>query len=162
MKVRLLLFLIIIFSSFTFCKAQQVQIIKWNTLEDLLNKKTDTTYVINFWATWCKGCVTELPYFIEQEKQLIDKPFKFYFISLDFKKDFSTRLLPYLAKQNINSTVYLLDETDYNSWIDKVDKRWGGGIPATVIYNASAKKRDFYEQEFNADELSQTLKKYIP
>ena len=49
----------------TYCKAQKAAIIKWNTLENLLHQKTDTTYVINFWATWCKPCVAELPYFIE-------------------------------------------------------------------------------------------------
>ena len=155
-------FLVLIFFCLcTYCKAQKAAIIKWNTLENLLHQKTDTTYVINFWATWCKPCVAELPFFIEQEKQLSNKPFKFYFISLDFKKDFATRLIPFLEKHNINSAVYLLDEPDYNGWIDKVDNRWQGAIPATVIYNASANKRDFYEKEFTLEELIQTLKTYI-
>ncbi len=145
-----------------FALAQTTSIIKWNTLHQLLNKKNDTTYVINFWATWCKGCVAELPYFIEQEQQLKDKPVKFYYISLDFKKDFNTRLLPFVEKQQIKGEVLLLDEPDYNSWIDKVDTRWGGAIPATVVYNYQAGKRDIYEQEFEKEELKQTLKKYIP
>jgi thiol-disulfide isomerase/thioredoxin len=34
------------------------------TFDQLLQYKThttDTIYVINFWATWCKPCVEELP-----------------------------------------------------------------------------------------------------
>lgn len=155
------MYVLLCFLSFAYCNAQQAQIIKWETLENLLHQKSDTTYVINFWATWCKPCVAELPSFIEQEKQLSDKPFKFYFISLDFKKDFNTRLLPFLQKQKINSSVYLLDEPDYNSWIDKVDVRWQGAIPATVIYNSSVNRRDFYEKEFTSEELKQTLKTYM-
>ena len=34
----------------------------------LLNKSNDTTYVINFWATWCRPCVQELPYFEQLAK----------------------------------------------------------------------------------------------
>lgn len=161
MKIWRIIATVLIFSSINFCKAQQAEIIKWNKLNELLNKKTDTTYVINFWATWCKPCITELPYFLEKEKQLSNKAIKFYFISLDFKRDFSTRLLSFLEKQNITSNVYLLDEPDYNAWIDKVDTRWGGAIPATVIYNASTNRRDFYEKEFTSEELEQTLNTYI-
>src|SRR5690606_1652060 len=32
-------------------------------LEHFLKKDNDTTYVVNFWATWCVPCVEELPHF---------------------------------------------------------------------------------------------------
>ena len=146
---------------FQLCDAQTASVIKWSSVEQLLHKKSDTTYVINFWATWCKPCVEELPYFLEQEKMLSSKPVKFYFISLDFKRDINTRLIPFLEKQNITSSVYLLDEPDYNFWIDKVDSTWGGAIPATLIYNHALNKRTFYEKEFTLIELEKTLKTHI-
>ena len=42
------------------------------TFEDfapLLAKENDTTYVINFWATWCRPCIKEMPYFEEINKK---------------------------------------------------------------------------------------------
>ncbi len=39
----------------------------------LSRKEPNQTYVVNFWATWCKPCVAELPYFFELETELKDK-----------------------------------------------------------------------------------------
>jgi len=159
--IKKIVFAIIIILGGNRCTAQQPQIIKWSTLQEILDNKVDSTFVVNFWATWCKPCVTELPYFIETEKRMAEQLVKFYYISLDFKRDFSTRLLPFLQNENITSAVYLLDEPDYNSWINKVDSNWGGAIPATLIFNNSKGIHDFYEKEFAHGELEQTLKTYI-
>ncbi|WP_461485203.1 TlpA disulfide reductase family protein, partial [Pedobacter sp.] len=41
----------------------QVKLLTLNELEQRIAKGKDTTYVVNFWATWCGPCVEELPYF---------------------------------------------------------------------------------------------------
>ena len=51
----------------------------------LSNLSGDTTYVINFWATWCAPCVKELPYFEQLREGNEMKPFKMILVSLDFK-----------------------------------------------------------------------------
>ena len=32
---------------------------------EYLHKQNDTTYVVNFWATWCPPCIAEMPSFQE-------------------------------------------------------------------------------------------------
>ena len=89
------------------------------------------TYVVNFWATWCAPCVKELPHFEQLNSE--NKKLKVVLVSLDFKTQYETALLPFLKKEQIQSEVVLLTDKDYNSWLPAVDKDWSGSIPATLI-----------------------------
>lgn len=129
------------------------KIIKWDGLEAVINKDTEKLQVINFWATWCAPCIKELPYF-EALNEASARQVDVTLISLDFADEFEEKVLPFIAKRNIRSQVMLLDEIDYNSWIDKVDPSWSGAIPATLIINPSNGKRKFLEKELNEGELS--------
>lgn len=139
----------------------QASIIKLNQLESFLNKQNDTTYVINFWATWCAPCVKELPFFLKQEENLSNQKISFVFISLDFKRELESRLNGFIREKNMHSKVYLIDEPDYDKWIDKVDASWQGNIPATLIYNSAKNKRNFFSKDIEEDELGIILQKYI-
>jgi len=145
-----------------FAEAQSPRMIKWPELEAMLNTKSDTTYVINFWATWCKPCVQELPHFDKLEKTFAGQKIKVILISLDFKRQFETNLKPYLVKNKVVSDVYLIDEPDYDLWIDKVDKSWSGAIPATLILNNTLGTRNFYERDFTLEEINKTVKPLLP
>jgi thiol-disulfide isomerase/thioredoxin len=115
------------------------------------------TYVVNFWATWCKPCVAELPYFLELEKMYKDKNVKFIFVSLDFMNNLESALIPFLDDRKISSEIIVLDQKDADVWMEKIDKNWSGSIPATLIYNT--KNRKFVEDKFHSTkELEDLLK----
>ncbi len=123
----------------------------------LKRKEDKITYVVNFWATWCKPCVAELPHFLELEKMYKDKNVKFIFVSLDFMDNLETALIPFLDKQKISSEIIVLDQKDADVWMEKIDKNWSGSIPATLIYNT--KNRKFVEDKFDSTkELEDLLK----
>jgi thiol-disulfide isomerase/thioredoxin len=56
-------------TTFTSVSAQKTAVYKIDDLIKRIFNNSDTTYVVNFWATWCKPCVAELPEF---EKLHID------------------------------------------------------------------------------------------
>ncbi|MFT5167540.1 MAG: thiol-disulfide isomerase/thioredoxin, partial [Saprospiraceae bacterium] len=64
----------------------------FEALVPLFEKQNDTTYVINFWATWCKPCVAELPYFEELHNRYKGKKVKVLLISLDFPNQIEKKL----------------------------------------------------------------------
>lgn len=128
-----------------------IKTLNYEQLEPYLHRNDDKTYVVNFWATWCKPCVVELPAFEKLHDEFKDKNVEVLLVSLDFKKQVDTRLIPFLEKHNLQPEVILLDDTRESVWIPKVDENWSGAIPATLIYNKN--KRSFYEQSFDYEEL---------
>jgi len=140
--------------------SQVVSVIKFPELEKLMKVK-DTLVVVNFWATWCKPCVEELPYFESAREEFMDKPVVFLFVNLDFKKELKPRVIPFVQARKMQSKVVLLDEPDYNSWIPRVDTAWSGGIPATLMVNNATKTRRFYEKPFEKQELSDAIREML-
>jgi len=114
-------------------------------------KSSDTTYVINFWATWCSPCVKEIEFFEELHESSKGKKLKVVLVSLDFPNQVEERLIPFLEKKEISAPVMLMTDLNYNAWIERVDKSWSGAIPATLIY--SKDRRVFLEQELTREEL---------
>jgi thiol-disulfide isomerase/thioredoxin len=155
-------FLILFLSSTEKSSSQTVPVVKIGEVLSRINQTSDTVLVLNFWATWCVPCIEELPDFIKLEKDLANQPVKFVYLSLDFKKNLTGKLQPFLKKNEITSEVLLLDEPDYNSWIDKISVDWQGAIPATVVIDRKNKSQTFHEGSLNYNELKTIIQKYIP
>jgi len=130
----------------------------YTTLEKEILSDKNTIYVVNFWATWCAPCVKELPHFEKLNSE--NKSVKVVLISLDFKNQFETKLLPFLKRKNIQSEVVFLSDKDYNTWLPIVSKDWSGSIPATLIIKNG--KKIFAERIFSSyDELNEYVNKNI-
>ena len=126
----------------------------------IFKQQTDTTYVINFWATWCKPCVKELPYFEALHESFKGEKIKVILVSLDFKKDIEPKLIPFIEEYKLKSDVIALTDHKYNEWIDKVDPEWGGAIPVTIVYNKQ--QREFVGESFaNQEELFELVNKML-
>ena len=117
----------------------------------------DTTYIVNFWATWCAPCVQELPEFQELEKRYAGTTTKVLLVSLDFKEDLRFRVPTFLERKRIAPEVIWLAETDAERFIPKIDKRWSGSIPATLIVAGPDRKQVFLERTITADEIVRGL-----
>ncbi len=154
----LLLFLLLLIWQSTYAQINEgnaVHVVNYYQLEPYLQKSNDTIYLVNFWATWCAPCIKELPAIKSVEQKYADKKFKVLLVSLDFPKELTSRLEPFIKSENITSDVFLLDDPNQNSWINKVDANWSGEIPFTLIYGK--KFRESYFQTFTFDELDSII-----
>lgn len=163
-----LLFLVLVFFLAVGCKNStapkidktsahiDIPIYDFDQFEPLLKQTDDKVYIINFWATWCKPCIKELPYFEQLNANFSKQEVEVVLVSLDFPEQINTHLIPFIQKNKIKSKVVLLDDVNSNRWIPLVSEKWSGAIPATVMY--SKNKFNFYEQTFDYNELVTQLK----
>ncbi len=131
----------------------------FNDFEPHLHLQNDTTYLVNFWASWCTPCVEELPAFERVGEDYREQKVKVLLVSLDFPGQIESRLLPFLEKNKIRSEVLVLNDPNANKWIDSVDPSWSGAIPATLIYRG--KDRTFREGAYKYEELKQIIEQKI-
>ena len=155
----LLLSINLLFSAPVF--AQGVAVIKFPELEKRLARPTDTTYVVNFWATWCAPCVKELPNFEQVGAANATKKVKVLLVSLDYASQLDKKVKPFVKQRGLKSEVVLLNETDPNAWLGKVDAKWSGALPFTLIINNKTGQRSTFEQELSATELTAALQKFL-
>ncbi len=145
-----------------FSQSESVRVIKFEDLQKQINNVSDTTLVVHFWATWCKPCIEELPNYEKLSQEFAKKKVRFLMVSMDFTKDLKDKVEPFITKNKINSEVVLLDEPDYNAWIDEIDKDWSGTIPATLMVNLTMRKRIFFEGQANMENFLEQLKEMTP
>lgn len=157
-KLYLLFFL---FLSWQTASCQTVNLLTVDQLNDRISKGLDTTFVINFWASWCKPCKKELPYFIMLEHEYAKKQrdkLILMLISVDFKSVITKKVIPYLKKIKKQDDLFLLDEKNEQEYIDRIDKNWSGALPATLFIKAG--QRRFFETGFTYPELVKAYKNF--
>lgn len=129
-------------------------------LQARIEKAGDTTLVLNFWATWCKPCVEELPCFDELRDLYGTQNIQIVLVSLDFKSQLEKKFIPFLKHQQLKSEVALMADQDLNTWIPMIYEDWDGAIPATLVIKG--KKRKFNLGKFeNLDELETFVRPFV-
>ncbi len=136
--------------------------VNYDQLKEIIEKNDDKLYVVNFWATWCRPCIEELPHFLEVSRSY-DKqaPFQMILVSLDKAELLETEVAKVITKLHIDNDVYILDDNKrMNYWIPAIDSTWSGAIPATVFYK-NGQKLHFTEGQLTKEELNTIIKKHL-
>lgn len=135
-------FFVLLICLLSFFKAQTQDFAVYDSLPQLISRiqqAGNSTLVLNFWATWCKPCVEELPSFEELRRQYADKDVQVLLVSLDFKSQIEKKLLPFLKAQQLKSDVVLFADQDANTWIPYIHEQWDGAIPVTLVIKGKVK-----------------------
>jgi len=118
----------------------------------------DTTYVVNFWATFCKPCIAEIPDFIKTIEKYKSKKVKLLLVSLDLPTFYPAKIAEFVKKNNYKTNIAWLNETNADHFCPMIDAKWSGAIPATIIVNNKTGYRKFFEDQVSAEDFEGSLK----
>ncbi|MFN4915041.1 MAG: TlpA family protein disulfide reductase [Sphingomonadales bacterium] len=111
-------------------QAQEVRLVNDAALLKCFNEG-EKPRIINFWATWCKPCMEEMPHFVKADS-VFGHQIDFVFVSFDRVKD-TARVMQKIAEYKIPGEHLLIRSSDIGNLIDAVDSSWGGALPTTWI-----------------------------
>lgn len=114
--------------------------------------------VLNFWATWCGPCVEEMPEFAKLADEYGSKGLKFIAVSFDDVDTLESAVKPFVQKHAYPFQFAIKEQTNgdaFEAFVNAVDPEWGGGVPATFVYDREGTLRhSFYEQQSYDDMLA--------
>lgn len=152
---------LILFVAMQVVAAQRVEYKTFAEVDSFFETSNDTLYVVNFWATWCKPCIEELPSFEKINAEYKNQKVKVILISLDAQMRWESSLIPFLQANNYSSSVWAIYKDRPEDWIDRIDKRWQGTIPATIMFNKQRSISFIHETEITYEQLNQKIKEFI-
>ena len=159
--IKRLLFLPVFFSFALVCSSQSIP--KWK-IEDVVRSfsaKNDTVYVVNFWATFCKPCIAEIPDFIKIVEKYKTQKVKLLLVSLDLPAYYPARVAAFAKKNKYKTNIVWLNETDADHFCPMIDNKWSGAIPSTIIVNNKTGYRKFVEDQISPADFEAALKAAI-
>ena len=141
--IRIFIFFVLFVTIFT-AKSQQITSWKINDVVHYMDT-SDSVLVVNFWATFCKPCIEEIPYLESIGQKYKDQKVKVLLVSLDLKDFFPSKIESFVKNNNYSSQVIWLNENNADYFCPKIDKSWSGAIPSTVIINTKTGYKKFFE-----------------
>jgi peroxiredoxin len=107
--------------------------------------------LLDFWATWCHGCRTEIPWYMEFESKYRDKGLAVIGVSMD--TGWNT-VKPFMAKESMNYPVVIGS--------DGLLEQYGShSMPATYLIDREGRIADYHIGVVNKDQFESEIKKLL-
>jgi thiol-disulfide isomerase/thioredoxin len=126
------------------CQLQAASPAKLTPVDELGYGKTvaarkGKVVLVNFWATWCEPCRKEMPLLSKLSTALKAKGFELVTISADEPED-EKAAIAFLTKAGIANPGYLKQAKNDDKFINAIDPKWSGALPALFLYDKTGKK----------------------
>jgi thiol-disulfide isomerase/thioredoxin len=120
--------------------------------QKLVQSQKGSVVVIDFWATYCKPCRAEMPQLVKLEAKLHAKGMRVVTVSAD-EPEAMAAAKKFLAEAGAAALpAYVKRPKDDDKFIDAIDPKWQGALPALFIYDRGGKKvRSFIGETAIAD-----------
>ena len=115
--------------------------------------------LLNVWATWCAPCREEFPELLRLGREYRGRGLRLVLVSGDFDSELPA-VRGFLAAHGVDFLTYLKQGADM-PFIEGLDARWSGALPATVLYDGGGRTLWFREGKTSYDTLRSRIEEAL-
>ena len=104
-------------------------------LEQLLSEHSGKVVLLNFWATWCRPCLKEIPALQELSGRYSADEFILVPVSLDDPANASLVVTNFLNRWFPDFSSWLSAEPEMDAIVSVVDRAWNEVLPTSYVLN---------------------------
>jgi thiol-disulfide isomerase/thioredoxin len=116
--------------------------------------------LVDFWATWCKGCRAEMPELVKLALKLKARGFELVTISAD-ETEQEAGAARVLKENNVAGVWYIKRPKDDDKFLNATHPKWAGELPAMFLYDRTGKKVRAFIGETPSKELESAIEKLL-
>jgi thiol-disulfide isomerase/thioredoxin len=116
--------------------------------------------LVDFWATWCVPCRKEMPELVQLQSRFRSKGLQLITVSAD-EPDKVAEAQKFLAQHNVPAPAYIREAKDDDKFINSIDSKWSGALPALFIYDKSGRKVKMFVGETSIKDVEAVLAKLL-
>jgi thiol-disulfide isomerase/thioredoxin len=116
--------------------------------------------LVDFWATWCDPCRAEMPQLVALESRYRARGLKLVTISCD-EPEQETGALEFLKNLRAPLPGYIKRPRDDDQFINAIDVKWSGQLPALFLYDRQGRKAMSFFGETDMPALEAALRKLL-
>jgi thiol-disulfide isomerase/thioredoxin len=108
-------------------------------LRAALDARQGRVVLVNFWATWCRPCLKELPALLALEQDFASRGFELLAVSLDEPADGDAVVQPFLTKWFPSLRSLIRSSPDMDSMVSVVDPAWNEVLPTSYVVDRTGR-----------------------
>ena len=116
--------------------------------------------LVDFWATWCDPCRAELPQLLKLERKWHDRGLVLVTVSAD-STDQEQAVLQFLERSRVRFPAFIKQVKDDEAFINAVDKKWSGALPALFLYDRSGRRVTSFVGEVEISDIEHAIEKLL-
>ena len=114
----------------------------------------------DFWATWCEPCRAELPRLTRLEAKLRSQGFELITISAD-EPEQAADAEKVLKQFAVRGLVYRKQAQNDDQFINSIDAKWSGALPALFLYDKTGRKVRSFIGETDMGTVEAAIRKLL-
>jgi thiol-disulfide isomerase/thioredoxin len=128
--------------------------------QKLVESHRGKVVLYDFWATWCAPCRGEMPQLAGLQEKLRARGFELVTISAD-EQDHKAAAEKFIQMFRVDGPGYMKRADDDDRFINAIDPKWSGALPALFLYDKSGHKVRSFIGETETSKIEAAVRKLL-